>query len=74
MVDNAADIELLKKHDPLLRDAINTLLGSQTLDDVKSQEGRENPSRLQGQGRRATDQGRVSRKVIRDLFTNFLYQ
>ena len=41
MVDNAADIELLKRHDPLLRDAINTLLGGQTLADVKSQEGRE---------------------------------
>ena len=31
MVDNAADIELLKRHDPLLRDAINTRLGAQPL-------------------------------------------
>ena len=75
MVDNAADIELLKKHDPLLRDAINTLLGSQTLDDVKSQEGREK-TRLACKAKveelLTKEEGR---KVIRDLlFTNFLYQ
>lgn len=75
MVDNAADIEILKKHDPLLRDAINTLLGSQTLDDVKSQEGREK-TRLACKAKveelLTKEEGR---KVIRDLlFTNFLYQ
>ena len=68
-------IELLKKHDPLLRDAINTLLGSQTLDDVKSQEGREK-TRLACKAKveelLTKEEGR---KVIRDLlFTNFLYQ
>jgi len=75
MVDNAADIEILKKHDPLLRDAINTLLGAQTLDDVKSQEGREK-TRLACKAKveelLTKEEGR---KVIRDLlFTNFLYQ
>ena len=75
MVDNAADIELLKKHDPLLRDAINTLLGSQTLEEVKSQEGREK-IRLKCKAKveelLTKEEGR---KVIRDLlFTNFLYQ
>ncbi len=75
MVDNAADIELLKRHDPLLRDAINTLLGSQTLDEVKSQEGREKV-RLKCKAKveelLTKEEGR---KVIRDLlFTNYLYQ
>jgi flagellar FliL protein len=75
MVDNAADIELLKKHDPLLRDAINTLLGAQSLDDVKSQEGREK-TRLACKAKveelLTKEEGR---KVIRDLlFTNYLYQ
>jgi flagellar protein FliL len=75
MVDNAADIEILKKHDPLLRDAINTLLGAETQDDVKSQEGREK-TRLACKAKieelLTKEEGR---KVIRDLlFTNFLYQ
>ena len=75
MVDNAADIELLKRHDPLLRDAINTLLGSQTLEEVKSQEGREK-IRLKCKAKveelLTKEEGR---KVIRDLlFTNYLYQ
>ena len=75
MVDNAADIELLKRHDPLLRDAINTLLGSQTLEEVKSQEGREKV-RLKCKAKveelLTKEEGR---KVIRDLlFTNYLYQ
>lgn len=75
MVDNASDIELLKKHDPLLRDAINTLLGAQSLDDVKSQEGREK-TRLACKAKveelLTKEEGR---KVIRDLlFTNYLYQ
>jgi len=75
MVDNAADIEILKKHDPLLRDAINTLLGAQNLDDVKSQEGREK-TRLACKAKveelLTKEEGR---KVIRDLlFTNYLYQ
>lgn len=75
MVDNAADIELLKRHDPLLRDAINTLLGAQTLEEVKSQEGREKV-RLKCKAKveelLTKEEGR---KVIRDLlFTNYLYQ
>ena len=75
MADNAADMELPKRHDPLLRDAINTLLGSQTLEEVKSQEGREKV-RLKCKAKveelLTKEEGR---KVIRDLlFTNYLYQ
>lgn len=75
MVDNAADIELLKRHDPLLRDAINTLLGGQTLADVKSQEGREKirlACKAKVEELLTQEEGR---KIIRDLlFTNYLYQ
>ena len=75
MVDNAADIELLKRHDPLLRDAINTLLGGQTLADVKFQEGREKirlACKAKVEELLTQEEGR---KIIRDLlFTNYLYQ
>ena len=75
MVDNVADIELLKRHDPLLRDAINTLLGGQTLADVKSQEGREKirlACKAKVEELLTQEEGR---KIIRDLlFTNYLYQ
>ena len=75
MVDNAADIELLKRHDPLLRDAINTLLGSQTLDEVKSQEGREKIRRKCKAKVEELLTQEEGRKIIRDLlFTNYLYQ
>ena len=75
MVDNAGDIALLKKHEPLLRDTIVTLLGNQVLEQVRSQQGRE---ALRDSCKKAVialltkEEGRP---VIRDLlFTNYLYQ
>lgn len=75
MVDNAADIELLKKHAPLLRDAIMTILSSQTREQIRSLEGRE--AMRQACKKQVEDllTKEVGRKVIRDLlFTNYLYQ
>lgn len=75
MVDNAADIELLKKHDPLLRDAIDTLLGDQTLEQVRSQQGREELRQRCKKAVEALLTKEEGRPVIRDLlFTNYLYQ
>lgn len=75
MVDNAADIELLKKHSPLLRDAIMTILSSQTREQVRSLEGREAMRQACKQQVEALLTKEEGRKVIRDLiFTNYLYQ
>ena len=75
MVDNAADIELLKKHAPLLRDAIMTILSSQTREQIRSLEGREAMRQACKQQVEALLTKEVGRKVSRDLlFTNYLYQ
>lgn len=75
MVDNAADIELLKKHSPLLRDAIMTILSSQTREQVRSLEGREAMRQACKQQVETLLTKEEGRKVIRDLlFTNYLYQ
>ena len=75
MVDNAADIELLKRHEPLLRDAITGLLADQTLEQVRSQQGRDD---LRARCKKAVEAlltKEEGRAVIRDLlFTNYLYQ
>ena len=75
MVDNAADIELLKKHSPLLRDAIMTILSSQTREHIRSLEGREAMRQACKQQVETLLTKEEGRKVIRDLiFTNYLYQ
>ena len=75
MIDNAGDIELLKKHEPLIRDAITTELGTLTLDQVCSQDGRETARQTLKKQIMDLLTKEEERPVIRDLlFTNFLYQ
>ena len=75
MVDNAADIAILKNHDPLLRDAINTILGNQTKDQVRTTSGREEMRKVCKKEVEKLLYRETGREVIRDLiFTTYLYQ
>lgn len=75
MVDNAADIALLKQHDPLLRDAITAILGAQVKDQVRSVAGREEIRKACKKEVEKLLYRETGREVIRDLiFTIYLYQ
>ncbi len=75
MVDNAADIALLKQHDPLLRDAITAILGAQVKDQVRSVAGREEIRKACKKQVEKLLYRETGREVIRDLiFTIYLYQ
>ena len=75
MVDNNADLALVEKHDPLIRDALNRILGKQTAEQVRSLKGREE---IRKECQAKLNQLLVEEtghKVIRELiFTNYLYQ
>lgn len=75
MVDNNADLALVEKHDPLIRDALNRILGKQTAEQVRSLKGREE---IRKECQAKLNQLLVEetgRKLIRELiFTNYLYQ
>lgn len=75
MVDNNTDLGLVEKHDPLIRDALNRILGKQTAEQVRSLKGREE---IRKECQAKLNQLLVEEtghKVIRELiFTNYLYQ
>lgn len=75
MVDGSADLALVEKHDPLIRDTLNQILGSQTGERIRSLSGREEIRKeCQAKLNRLLVQ-ETGRKLVRELlFTNYLYQ
>lgn len=75
MVNNAADLALVQKHEPLIRDTINDVLGQETVDHIRSLKGRdlirkECQDKVNERLRKET-----GKTLVRDLiFTNYLYQ
>lgn len=75
MVNSAADLALVQKHEPLIRDTINDVLGKETVEHIRSLKGRE-VIRLECQDKiNERLQKETGKNLVRDLiFTNYLYQ
>ena len=75
MAENEADLKLLEQHDPLIRDTIIRLMGSKSVDQIKSLVSREE---LRKECETKVNELLVKetgKKAVRELiFTKFLYQ
>jgi len=75
MVSNSADLPLIEKHQPLIRDAVVELLGKQNEDVIKSLAGREDLRKTLVEQLNNTLLPETGRTIIADLlFTKYLYQ
>lgn len=75
MVSNSADLPLVEKHQPLIRDAVVELLGKQSEDTIKSLAGREDLRKTLVEQLNNTLLPETGRTIIADLlFTKYLYQ
>lgn len=77
-VQDSRDIVLLEEHDPLLRDAIVSILSSKTYDEAKQVEGNANRLAIQAEIRKKitdlTDEC-VGRRIVKNvIFTDYLVQ
>lgn len=75
MVNTAGDLALVQKHEPLIRDTINDVLGKETVERIRSLKGREQI--------RQECQDKVNEQLLKEtgktlvrelIFTNYLYQ
>jgi len=75
MVNNAGDLALVQKHEPLIRDTINDVLGQETVERIRSLKGRDLI--------RQECQDKVNERLLKEtgktivrelIFTNYLYQ
>jgi len=75
MVNNAGDLALVQKHEPLIRDTINDVLGKETVEHIRSLKGRDII--------RQECQDKVNERLLKEtgknivrelIFTNYLYQ
>ena len=75
MLRSTADLEDVKKRDAIMRDAILSIFGSKTYEEVSSPEGREAiRSECRERVTKLIDNS-IGHPVIQDLlFTNYLYQ
>lgn len=75
MVANQADLPLIVKHQPLIRDAVIELLGKQTEETIKSLAGREDLRKSLVEELNSILLPETGKTVIADLlFTKYLYQ
>ncbi len=75
MVTDSADLPLIEKHQPLIRDAVVELLGKQNEETIKSLAGRENLRKILVEQLNNTLLAETGRAIIADLlFTKYLYQ
>ncbi|MGL5652873.1 MAG: flagellar basal body-associated FliL family protein, partial [Vibrio sp.] len=75
MVANAADLPIIDRHQPLIRDAVVELLGKQTEDTIKSLAGREDLRKSLVGRLNNILLPEVGRTIIADLlFTKYIYQ
>ena len=77
-VADSRDITLLEEHDPLLRDAIVTILSSKRYEEAKSVAGNTNRQTIQAEIRKKitdlTDEC-VGRRIVKNvIFTEYLVQ
>lgn len=74
MLRDAAYIEVVEHHSPLLRDAIVDILGKEPEDKVKSLKGREEVRAMCTQKVKELLKKETGNEIIRDvIFTNYLY-
>lgn len=75
MVNTLGELELVKKHEPLIRDTINDVLGKETVEHIRSLKGRDlirQECQDKVNERLLKETGKT---IVRDLiFTNYLYQ
>ncbi|QXO17508.1 MULTISPECIES: flagellar basal body-associated protein FliL [Vibrio] len=75
MVANSADLPLVERHQPLIRDAVVELLGKQSEDTIKSLAGREDLRKTLVDDLNSVLLPETGRKLIADLlFTKYIYQ
>jgi flagellar FliL protein len=75
MVANAADLSIVEKHQPLIRDAVVELLGKQTEDAIKSLAGRDDLRKTLVKNLNDVLLAETGRTIIADLlFTKYMYQ
>ncbi len=75
MVSSSADLPLIERHQPLIRDAVVELLGKQSEDTIKSLAGREDLRKTLVEQLNNTLLPETGRTIIADLlFTKYLYQ
>ncbi|MBF9001929.1 MULTISPECIES: flagellar basal body-associated protein FliL [Vibrio] len=75
MVANEADLPIVEKHQPLIRDAVVELLGEQSADTIKSLSGREDLRKTLVEKLNNILLPETGRRIIADLlFTKYMYQ
>lgn len=75
MVNSAADLALVTKHEPMIRDTINDVLGQETVERIRSLKGRDEIRKeCQDQINERLEKETGKRLVRELLFTNYLYQ
>jgi flagellar protein FliL len=75
MVASPADLSIVEKHQPLIRDAVVELLGKQTEDTIKSLAGREDLRKTLVKSLNDVLLAETGRSIIADLlFTKYMYQ
>lgn len=75
MVNSAADLALVQKHEPLIRDTINDVLGKETVERIRSLKGRDLIRKECQDKVNERLLKETGKNLIRDLiFTNYLYQ
>jgi flagellar protein FliL len=75
MVASPADLPIVEKHQPLIRDAVVELLGKQTEDTIKSLAGREDLRKTLVKSLNDVLLAETGRSIIADLlFTKYMYQ
>ncbi|NVD08156.1 flagellar basal body-associated protein FliL [Vibrio sp. JPW-9-11-11] len=75
MVASQADLSVIERHQPLIRDAVVELLGKQTEETITSLAGREDLRKTLVEQLNATLLPETGKTIIADLlFTKYLYQ
>ena len=75
MINNAGDLALVQKHEPLIRDTINDVLGKETVERIRSLKGRDLIRKECQDKVNERLLKETGKNLVRDLiFTNYLYQ
>ncbi len=75
MVNTLGELELVKKHEPLIRDTINDVLGKETVEHIRSLKGRDLIRQECQDKVNERLQKETGKPIVRELiFTNYLYQ
>ena len=75
MVNNAGDLALVTKHEPMIRDTINDILGQETVERIRSLKGRDEiRAECQNHINERLEKETGKQPVREVIFTNYLYQ